>query len=160
MLYNLRVPASRLEQLRRLAERAGVPPSTLTRQWVTERLDQGASGDLAPDPRLQYAVRLELQPAGPGEEGVWSLMEALKMSLEAAREGALSREPKGAHRAAAIPSAASFLACPRATAKRAAGVHEGGGQARVAPEVEVSIARQHASDPIPLAALGALACAH
>src|SRR5258708_15022203 len=64
LLYNLRMPASRLEQLRQLADLAGVPPSTLMRQWVIERLDQELEGEIAPDPRIQRAIRLELERAG------------------------------------------------------------------------------------------------
>ena len=64
LLYNVRMPASRLEQLRDLARREGLPPSTLMRQWVIERLDQELASDVAPDPRIQRAIRLELERAG------------------------------------------------------------------------------------------------
>lgn len=90
LLYNLRMPASRLEQLRQLAEGAGVRPSALMRQWVIERLDREAGGDVAPDPRVQEAVRLELERAG-----LMSLTEALRASVEAAkRDRAAERPPR------------------------------------------------------------------
>jgi hypothetical protein len=38
-VYGLRLPADRIEQLRRLAEARGVEPSALARQWVIAQLD-------------------------------------------------------------------------------------------------------------------------
>jgi len=38
-VYGLRLPAERIEQLRRLAEARGVEPSVLARQWVIDALD-------------------------------------------------------------------------------------------------------------------------
>lgn len=38
-VYGLRLPAERIEQLRRIAEARGVEPSVLARQWVIDRLD-------------------------------------------------------------------------------------------------------------------------
>lgn len=38
-VYSVRIPVVRLEQLRRLAEDRGVPPTALLRQFVLERLD-------------------------------------------------------------------------------------------------------------------------
>jgi hypothetical protein len=45
------MPADRLAELRAVAESSGLPPSTLMRQWVLERLDdetsaQGTLGDV------------------------------------------------------------------------------------------------------------------
>ncbi len=37
--YHIRMPEDRLEQLRRLADEAGMPTSTLMRQWLLERLE-------------------------------------------------------------------------------------------------------------------------
>lgn len=39
-VYSVRIPAERLEQLRRLAEERGVRPTALLRQFVLDRLDQ------------------------------------------------------------------------------------------------------------------------
>lgn len=64
MVYHLRIPARRLEQLRQLAEQAGMPPSALARQWVLERLDAELGGRVEVDPRMRLAVRLELERAG------------------------------------------------------------------------------------------------
>jgi hypothetical protein len=41
-VYSVRIPVDRLEELRRVAARRGVPPSTLLREWVLERLDNQA----------------------------------------------------------------------------------------------------------------------
>lgn len=38
-VYGLRLPAERIEQLRRIAEARGVEPSALARQWVINQLD-------------------------------------------------------------------------------------------------------------------------
>jgi aryl-alcohol dehydrogenase-like predicted oxidoreductase len=38
-VYGLRLPAERIEQLRRIAEARGVEPSALARQWVITQLD-------------------------------------------------------------------------------------------------------------------------
>ncbi|MGH3940396.1 MAG: hypothetical protein ACRDTG_17525, partial [Pseudonocardiaceae bacterium] len=38
-VYGLRLPAERIEQLRRIAEARGVEPSVLARQWVIDHLD-------------------------------------------------------------------------------------------------------------------------
>jgi hypothetical protein len=39
-VFQLRLPALRIEQLRRLAEERGVSPGALAVEWVVERLDQ------------------------------------------------------------------------------------------------------------------------
>lgn len=39
-VYGLRLPAERIEQLRRLAAARGVEPSVLARQWVVAHLDE------------------------------------------------------------------------------------------------------------------------
>jgi hypothetical protein len=64
VIYNVRMPAGRLEQLRQLADQAGVPPSTLMRGWVLERLDRELAREVEPDPRVRMAIRLELERAG------------------------------------------------------------------------------------------------
>jgi hypothetical protein len=64
MVYHVRIPASRLEQLRQVAEQAGLAPSALARQWVLERLDAELGGKVEVDPRMRLAVRLELERAG------------------------------------------------------------------------------------------------
>ena len=38
-VYGLRLPAERIEQLRRIAQARGVEPSVLARQWVIDQLD-------------------------------------------------------------------------------------------------------------------------
>ncbi len=39
-VYAVRIPVSRLRELRQVADRMGVPPTTLIREWVIERLDE------------------------------------------------------------------------------------------------------------------------
>lgn len=41
-VYSVRIPASRIEQLRRVAQDRGIAPTTLIRHWVIERLDDAA----------------------------------------------------------------------------------------------------------------------
>ena len=62
--YHIRMPEDRLEQLRRLAEEAGMPTSTFMRQWLLDRLEVELGGEIPPDPRVQRAVRVELERAG------------------------------------------------------------------------------------------------
>lgn len=38
-VYSVRIPVERIEELRRVARREGVGPTTLMRKWVVERLD-------------------------------------------------------------------------------------------------------------------------
>jgi hypothetical protein len=59
-VFQLRLPALRIEQLRLLAESRGVTPTALVANWVLERLDEAEPGVLAPAPRR------ELNPARPG----------------------------------------------------------------------------------------------
>lgn len=42
-VYSVRIPVSRLRELRRIAEQLDVQPTVLIRQWVLERLDQLAA---------------------------------------------------------------------------------------------------------------------
>lgn len=39
-VYAVRIPVSRLRELRRIAEELDTPPTVLIRQWVLERLDE------------------------------------------------------------------------------------------------------------------------
>ena len=39
-VYPVRIPVSRLRQLCLVADRRGVPPTALIREWVLERLDE------------------------------------------------------------------------------------------------------------------------
>lgn len=43
-VYSVRIPVSRIEQLRVFAENRGVTPSALIRQWVDERLTAEIQG--------------------------------------------------------------------------------------------------------------------
>ncbi len=56
-VYAVRIPVSRLTQLRELADRLDVPPTVLIRQWVIERLDTDRGGEVSPLTRPPMAVR-------------------------------------------------------------------------------------------------------
>ena len=43
-VYSIRIPSSRLEQLRQAAAAGGAAPSALMREWVLDRLDAETSG--------------------------------------------------------------------------------------------------------------------
>jgi hypothetical protein len=56
-VYAVRIPVSRLRELKEVADKLDIPPTTLIRQWVMERLDglhaetsatSGASSDSEP----------------------------------------------------------------------------------------------------------------
>jgi len=80
-VYTVRIPVSKLRRLRNLAEQRGVPPTTLIRQWVIERLDEAAAdtgsddngaetaenaspGGLKLGPRRQRATGRIAEPCG------------------------------------------------------------------------------------------------
>ena len=48
-VYAVRIPTSRLNELREVAARLEVPPTTLIRQLVLERLDELKAADQGPD---------------------------------------------------------------------------------------------------------------
>jgi aryl-alcohol dehydrogenase-like predicted oxidoreductase len=56
-VYGLRLPAARIEQLRRLAEARGVEPSVLARQWVIDRLDEAEQDRDAAEERWERDLR-------------------------------------------------------------------------------------------------------
>jgi len=58
-VYTVRIPASRLHELREVAARLGVQPTALIRQLVLERLDELSASDRGaggPDGSDEYAV--------------------------------------------------------------------------------------------------------
>ena len=63
-VYAVRIPLSRLRELRELAEQLDVPPTVLIRQWVIERLDEvdgdrdGDDVPQVPGPASQGVLRL------------------------------------------------------------------------------------------------------
>jgi hypothetical protein len=44
-VYTVRIPVSRLRELRVMADKLGEPPSSLIRRWVLERLDTAQSNE-------------------------------------------------------------------------------------------------------------------
>lgn len=58
-VFQVRLPALRIEQLRRLAEAQGVPPTSLVVDWVIERLDQEDPGYGADEPSTGRRARRE-----------------------------------------------------------------------------------------------------
>ncbi|HTF53399.1 MAG TPA: hypothetical protein VK735_38630 [Pseudonocardia sp.] len=57
-VFQVRLPALRIEQLRRLAATQGVPPTSLVVDWVIERLDQEDPGFGSPVPRAPLAPKV------------------------------------------------------------------------------------------------------
>jgi hypothetical protein len=56
-VYAVRIPVSRLRELRAVADDLDVPPSTLIRQWVLEQLDELAAVERN-DPASSHAGRV------------------------------------------------------------------------------------------------------
>ena len=50
-VYSVRIPVDRLEDLRRMAERGGMQPSSMLREWILERLEREKSraADISPE---------------------------------------------------------------------------------------------------------------
>jgi hypothetical protein len=71
-VFQVRLPALRIEQLRRLAEAQGVPPNSLVVDWVLERLDQEDPGFGSAVPRAPIAPRVRqrgpVAPVNPVEQ--------------------------------------------------------------------------------------------
>jgi hypothetical protein len=63
-VYPVRIPVARINELREVAERLGVPPTALIRQWVIERLDEIGRDVPEQDGRM---VRLGAESLAPGE---------------------------------------------------------------------------------------------
>jgi len=57
-VFQVRLPAMRIEQLRRLAEAQGVPPTSLVVDWVIERLDREDPGHGSAVPRAPISPRV------------------------------------------------------------------------------------------------------
>jgi hypothetical protein len=65
-VFQVRLPALRIEQLRRLAATQGVPPTSLVVDWVIERLDQEDPGFGSPVPRAPLAPKVNrFNPSQP-----------------------------------------------------------------------------------------------
>lgn len=65
-VFQVRLPELRIEQLRRLAEAHGVPPTSLVVDWVIERLDREDPGFSSGVPRAPIAPRVrQPDPVGP-----------------------------------------------------------------------------------------------
>jgi len=62
-VYSVRMPVGKLEQLRQLAAKAEMNPSSLMRQWILERLEEEASGG-RDEKRLRRIIREEVERAG------------------------------------------------------------------------------------------------
>jgi|SRR5579885_3396578 len=59
-VYSVRMPVAKLEQLRQLAAKAEMNPSSLMRQWILERLDEEAQGGRE-EKRLRRIIREEME---------------------------------------------------------------------------------------------------
>ena len=56
-VYSVRMPVDRIDQLRQIAERAGVSPTALMREWVLERLDNETPAVIDLAGRLRRLIR-------------------------------------------------------------------------------------------------------
>lgn len=62
-VYSVRIPVSRLRELRHIAEQLDVQPTVLIRQWVLERLDQLAAATAPANTEIE--VRGQVVKLGP-----------------------------------------------------------------------------------------------
>jgi aryl-alcohol dehydrogenase-like predicted oxidoreductase len=60
-VYSVRMPVDRIDQLRQIAERAGVSPTALMRKWVLERLDNETPAVIDLAGRLRSLIRDEVR---------------------------------------------------------------------------------------------------
>jgi hypothetical protein len=60
-VYSVRMPVDRIDQLRQIAERAGVSPTALMREWVLERLDNETPAVIDLAGRLRRLIRDEVR---------------------------------------------------------------------------------------------------
>lgn len=67
-VYSVRIPVSRLEELRALAEHEGKRPSTMIRDWVLERLDSELRNREAGSPAVSISM-MKSYSAGYGGVG-------------------------------------------------------------------------------------------
>lgn len=67
-VYSVRMPMGKLAQLRRLAAKAEINPSSLMRQWILERLEEEASGG-RDEKRLRRIIREEVERASRATSG-------------------------------------------------------------------------------------------
>lgn len=52
-VYAVRIPVSRLRELKEVADKLDIPPTVLIRQWVIERLD-GSHGETVPRAHVSF----------------------------------------------------------------------------------------------------------
>ncbi len=57
-VYAVRIPVSRLQELRRVADQLDTPPSTLIRQWVLERLDELAAHEMEDSEDVEVEIKI------------------------------------------------------------------------------------------------------
>lgn len=136
MVYSVRIPVGRVEELRLVAAAAGLEPSAMVRQWVLERLDakrpgrQAAVSDLAGhldqllsamSEGLRRPLALLVTPdVDAFRSAVVELRPARKAPAVAApKGGAKQAEPVRAAKAAAKGATAERAAPRKATAAKA-----------------------------------------
>jgi hypothetical protein len=81
-VYSVRVPADRIEEIRRLAAHRGEQPSVLMRTWVIEKLDQMRVNERASRPGVQFLIRAQQTTTSSTTRG-----DVLKVVSEAALVG-------------------------------------------------------------------------
>ena len=138
MVYSIRIPVGRVEELRQVAAAAGLDPSAMVRQWVLERLDseqsQGSEEeDLA---SLILATVSEMKKTGwsvmftPHPEGLKPFMlkvpagagaSAKTTTRGAAKSATSTRRAAAAKKVPAKAAVAKKVAAKAAAIKKVAG---------------------------------------
>jgi hypothetical protein len=64
-VYSIRIPVSRLEGIRSLAARNGMPPTSMLRSWILERLDLEEQSTQVPAPGVSPSAYVRSISAAP-----------------------------------------------------------------------------------------------
>ena len=119
MVYSVRIPVSRVEELRRVAAAAGMEPSAMVRHWVLERLDSELSEEGRTAEQVKEALMHLLAALRRGsDDRPWGLIvtphsESFAEMVSEARP-ASARAKGAATRKAAAKASASNVARPSA----------------------------------------------
>jgi hypothetical protein len=74
MVYSVRIPVSRLEELRRVAAEAGMEPSAMVRQWVLDRLDSELSEEGRAVEGVKSALEHVLKAFKSRDDSSWGVL--------------------------------------------------------------------------------------
>jgi hypothetical protein len=79
-VYAVRIPVSRLNELRQLADALGEAPTALIRQWVIEKLDAQSESVVEERTENQAEQQPEVAPLAPGEVRLGSRRRRLRVA--------------------------------------------------------------------------------